>query len=193
MYPLVLCSLCAVGIAVDRFYYYRRHWRRDDGLTEKIRPALEAKDWDAAITVCDDIDTVASRTVKAGLVYANCPGLGAVTVKEAFEERMAAEMAGLKRYFDYLSAIVTVAPLLGLLGTVVGMISAFNLMDTAGGGAAALTAGVGEALVATAAGLCVAVLAFVIHTFFSHRFEQVVKSTEDICFLVLAHKRGVGA
>jgi biopolymer transport protein ExbB len=106
---------------------------------------------------------------------------------------MAVEVTGLKRHLDYLSAIVTVAPLLGLLGTVIGMIGTFNVMDASGSGAAAITGGVGEALVATAAGLCVAVVAFFIHTFFAHRFEQVVKDAEDMCFMVLGYKRGADA
>jgi biopolymer transport protein ExbB len=193
MYPLLICSLVSVGIAVERFYYYRHHWRRGDDFAEKIRSALTAKDWEAAIVVCERVDTVVSRTVKAGLIYANCPGMGAMTVKEAFEERMAVEVTGLKRHLDYLSAIVTVAPLLGLLGTVIGMIGTFNVMDASGSGAAAITGGVGEALVATAAGLCVAVVAFFIHTFFAHRFEQVVKDAEDMCFMVLGYKRGADA
>lgn len=193
MYPLFLFSLLAVGIAVERHYYYRRQGGRGGALTEKISPALKAKDWEAAMAACSAEDTVAGRTVRAGLIQAKFPDAGTMAIKEAFEERLAVEATGLKRYLDYLGAIVTLAPLLGLLGTVIGMIGTFNIMDAAGGGAAAITGGVGEALVATAAGLCVAVIAFVIHTFFTHQFEQVMQATEDVCSLVLEYKRGAGA
>lgn len=191
MYPLLICSLLAVMIAAERAYYYRRHRRNGDGLRAQIRATLAAGDWDwdRAIAVCDAFDTVMSRTVKAGLLQARYPQAGTIAVKAAFEERMAVEVTGLKKHLDYLSAIVTVAPLLGLLGTVIGMIGSFSVMDGSGGGAAAISGGVGEALVATAAGLCVAILAFVIHTFFSHQFDTVLTATEDLCFSVLEHKR----
>ncbi len=190
MYPLLICSLLAVMIAAERVYYYRRSWRNGDGLRVQIDGALAPRDWDAALAVCDELDTVVSRTVKAGLLHARCPRFGTITVKDAFEERMAVEATGLKKHLDYLSAIVTLAPLLGLLGTVIGMIGSFSIMDGSGNGAAAITGGVGEALVATATGLCVAVLAFVIHTFFSHQFNNVITDTENLCFFVLEHKRG---
>ena len=189
MYPLLICSLLAVMIAAERIYYYRRNRRNADGLRTQIHNMLDARDWDGAIAACDKFDTVMSRTVKAGLLHARCPDLDTMTVKGAFEERMAVEVTGLKKYLDYLSAVVTVAPLLGLLGTVIGMIGSFSVMDGSGGGAAAISGGVGEALVATAAGLCVAILAFVIHTFFSHQFDNVMTATEDLCFFVLEHKR----
>lgn len=190
MYPLLICSLVAVMIAAERVYYYRRNWRNGDGLRAQIHDTLDARDWDGAIAVCDQFDTVMSRTVKAGLLHARCSRFGTMTVKEAFEERMALEVTGLKKHLDYLSAIVTIAPLLGLLGTVIGMIGSFSVMDGSSGGAAAIGGGVGEALVATATGLCVAILAFVIHTFFSHQFERVMTATEDLCSFVLEHKRG---
>jgi biopolymer transport protein ExbB len=190
MYPLMICSLLSVMIAVERAFYYRNNWRDDDGLRSQIHAALDGQDWEAAIAVCDKFDTVVSRTVKAGLLHARCPHCGTLTVKDAFEERMAVEATGLKKHLDYLSAIVTVAPLLGLLGTVIGMIGSFSLMDASSGGTAAISGGVGEALVATATGLCVAILAFIFHTFFSHQFDNVITAAEDLCFFVLEHKRG---
>ncbi len=193
MYPLLICSLLAVMIAAERLYYYRRNRRNGEGLREQLRDTLAGRDWDRAIAVCDTFDTVMSRTVKAGLLQARFPQADTLTVKAAFEERLAVEVTGLKKYLDYLSAIVTVAPLLGLLGTVIGMIGSFSVMDGSGSGAAAISGGVGEALVATAAGLCVAILAFVIHTFFSHQFDSILTATEDLCFSVLEHKRGEAA
>ncbi|HWR05993.1 MotA/TolQ/ExbB proton channel family protein [Sporomusa sp.] len=193
MYPLLICSLLAVMIAAERVYYYRRNRQNSDGLKAQIRDTLAARDWDRAIAVCDTFDTVMSRTVKAGLLHARSPQVGTMTVKAAFEERMAVEVTGLKKHHDYLSAIVTVAPLLGLLGTVIGMIGSFSVMDGSGSGTAAISGGVGEALVATAAGLCVAILAFVIHTYFSHQFDSILTATENLCLSVLEHKRGEAA
>ena len=101
---------------------------------------------------------------------------------------MTIEAAGFNRYLDYLSAIVTVAPLLGLLGTVTGMISTFSVLD-GGMGASAITGGVGEALVATATGLCVAIIAFAVYIFFSHQLDTIVGDTERLCITVVNGKK----
>ena len=98
------------------------------------------------------------------------------------------ESISFHRYLDYLSAVVTISPLLGLLGTVTGMIQTFGVLDS-GGGAAAITGGVGEALVATATGLCVAILAFCFYTYFSHQLDTLVTDTERLCSTVIGAKR----
>lgn len=105
-------------------------------------------------------------------------------MKDAFNEQMTVESVAFRRYLDYLSAIVTVAPLLGLLGTVTGMISTFSVLDN-GAGASAITGGVGEALVATASGLCVAIIAFCVYTYFDHQLDTIVTDTEKLCVSVV--------
>ena len=109
-------------------------------------------------------------------------------MKIAFHEQMSVEAVGFKRYLDYLSAIVTISPLLGLLGTVTGMISTFSVLDN-GAGASAVTGGVGEALVATATGLCVAILAFCVYTYFSHQLDTIVTDTEKVCMTVMQARK----
>ena len=96
---------------------------------------------------------------------------------------MAAKM---REYFNYLSAIVTLSPLLGLLGTVIGMINSFSVLNVKAGQPLAITGGVGEALVATATGLCVAILAMVIHTYYSHRLDNVVTDMEELSNMLLS-------
>ena len=109
-------------------------------------------------------------------------------MKNAFSDRMSMESINFRRYLDYLSAIVTIAPLLGLLGTVTGMIQTFSVLD-AGGGASAITGGVGEALVATASGLCVAIIAFCVYTYFSHQLDTIVTDTERLCATIVTAKK----
>ena len=109
-------------------------------------------------------------------------------IRNILNERMSIEMAGFKKYLDYLSAIVTIAPLLGLLGTVTGMISTFGVLG-AGGGVSSVTGGVGEALVATATGLCVALTAFVFYTYFSHRIDSIVNAMEKVCILIVYERK----
>lgn len=84
----------------------------------------------------------------------------------------------------YLSVIVTLAPILGLLGTISGMIRAFSVLNVQSGQAVAITGGVGEALIATAFGLCVAVLALVVHSYFTQRLDRIITDME-MCFSAL--------
>ena len=93
--------------------------------------------------------------------------------------------ARLRQRLDLLSLMVTMAPLLGLLGTVVGMIRAFNVLNVSSGQPFAITGGVGEALVATAAGLCVAILALSLLSYFRMRLDAVLGDLEETAALVL--------
>ena len=82
------------------------------------------------------------------------------------------------------------APLLGLLGTVIGMIGSFKVLDVSGDNPALITGGVGEALIATATGLCVAVLALVVHSYFSNRLDGILTDVENVCTLLINKSRG---
>ncbi len=76
------------------------------------------------------------------------------------------------------------APLLGLLGTIVGMIGAFSIFNLEAGAPIAITGGIGEALIATATGLCVAILALCAHSYFAHRMDNMITDMEQ-CFSAL--------
>ena len=82
------------------------------------------------------------------------------------------------------------SPLLGLLGTVTGMINSFSILSVSEGQPFAITAGVGEALVATATGLLVAILALVVHTYLAHRLDNLVSDMERLASVYLAHVDG---
>ena len=101
-------------------------------------------------------------------------------------------MANLRNKLDYLSIIVTMAPLLGLLGTIVGMIGAFSIFNLQAGAPMAITGGIGEALIATATGLCVAIISLCAHSYYAHRMDNMITNMEQ-CFSALleAETRGV--
>ncbi len=97
-------------------------------------------------------------------------------------------LSKLRNRLYYLSVIVTMAPLLGLLGTISGMISTFSVFNLEAGDPSAITGGVGEALIATAMGLCVAIIALTVHAYFSQRIENIVTDME-MCFSVAENRR----
>jgi biopolymer transport protein ExbB len=185
MYPLLLCSILVVAVAFERFFVFHGRTADKKRLRDVLTAKLDARDWQGAQAVCAASPNVLARVLSDGLSYHKDP----VSMKEAFEDRTALEAARLRKNLGYLDVIVTMAPLLGLLGTVVGMIGSFKVLDVAGHDPAAITGGVGEALVATATGLCVAVLALCVHTYFAHRLDFVITDIEDVCVHALAKAR----
>lgn len=184
MYPLFALSIFTLAIAIERFGYYRVNRKGSKQFCTGISQAARNQQWDAAGQLCRKFPTAISRIVASGLRH----GGDMKGMKIAFHEQMSVEAVGFKRYLDYLSAIVTISPLLGLLGTVTGMISTFSVLDN-GAGASAVTGGVGEALVATATGLCVAILAFCVYTYFSHQLDTIVTDTEKVCMTVMQARK----
>ena len=184
MYPLLILSLITLAIAVERFYYFRNNRKGSKTFFHGVYHAAAAKDWDVVRQLCSEFPSALSRIIEQGMAHDQSEA----AMKSAFEDRMSMESISFHRYLDYLSAIVTIAPLLGLLGTVTGMIQTFSVLDN-GGGAAAITGGVGEALVATASGLCVAIIAFCFYTYFDHQLDTLVTDTERLCSTVLGAKK----
>ena len=104
--------------------------------------------------------------------------------KAFLESQAGIFIAKLKNKLDYLAIIVTMSPLLGLLGTIVGMIGAFSIFNLESGAPIAITGGIGEALIATATGLCVAILSLCAHSYFAHRMDNMITDMEQ-CFSAL--------
>ena len=184
MYPLLLLSIFTLAIAIERFGYYRVNRKGSKEFCAGVSRAARDREWDRADEFCQKFPTAMSRIVANGLKQ----GSDENKMKTAFHEQMHVEAIGFQRYLDYLRAIVTIAPLLGLLGTVTGMISTFSVLDN-GAGASAITGGVGEALVATATGLCVAILAFCVYTYISHQLDAIVTDTERVCIDVMQARK----
>lgn len=184
MYPLLILSLVTVAIGIERFFYFKANRQGYEKFLCDVAHAVNNKEWKSAEEVCQHYPIATSRIIINGLQSEDCDK----TMKEAFEEQMTVESIGFRRHLDYLSATVTIAPLLGLLGTVVGMIHTFGVLDN-GAGAAAVTGGVGEALIATATGLCVAIVAFGVYTIFDHQVDMMVTKTERLCVTVLNAKK----
>lgn len=92
----------------------------------------------------------------------------------------------MKSYLNYLDVIVTLSPLMGLLGTVIGMIGSFNVLSAAEGQPFAITGGVAEALVCTASGLFVAIIALIAYTYLSQQVSNFVSQMEKLGSLYLA-------
>ncbi len=186
MYPLVACSILVIAIAIERFTYYRKNCSNNKLISEKVIELAKKQKWTETEQFCNNHRCFISDVLLNGLKYRECP----MSMKESFEEIVSVKANGLKRNLNYLDTIVTMAPLLGLLGTVIGMIGSFRVLDVAGDNPALITDGVGEALIATATGLCVAVLALIVHSYFCNRLDSILTDVENICTLIISTSRG---
>ena len=184
MYPLLFLSLMVIAIAVERAFYYRKYAGKTYIVTHSVNEYAKLQQWDEIEKVIKENPCIASRIAEAGLKN----GATEDGMKTAFSDQMGVDAVGFRKYMDYLSATVTISPLLGLLGIVTGMIGSFSILD-AGAGASAITGGVGEALIATATGLCVAIMAFIVYTFFSHRLDSIINQIENMCVNIITAKR----
>ena len=181
--PLLLAgSLLTVAVAVERFRVFRRATAGTDVMREELAALLTAGDWAAALAAARQYENFAAQIAAAGLSQ---PERGSRAAELAMEGAASRGAARLRQRLDLMNLMVTLAPLLGLLGTVIGMIRSFSVLNLRSGQPFAITGGVGEALVATAAGLCVAVLSLVLLAYFRNRLDGILNDAEETAALIL--------
>ena len=172
MIPIALCSFVAVAVIIERLCFFVRIGAPDRA-EEVIALARKGRIEEAAglaHRIIDEGNKSASppvmRVLSAGLDHPLSPA-------DAMQAAGAAEVSSMKRNLAALDTIITLSPLLGLLGTIIGMINAFNVMAAAGlGQPHAVTGGVAEALVCTAAGISVAIITLIPYNHFLARVER---------------------
>lgn len=188
MVLIILSSIVVVAVAIERYAVFRRASAGGDAALRGVIGALRDGDAAGALGRCGGIPGAAAAVLNKGLAVYR-PGRMRV-MKEAMEGAAAAEIAVLRRRLSYLATIATVAPLLGLLGTVLGMIKTFNVLAVSAGQPSAVTGGVGEALVATAAGLVVAVMAMLMFSIYSEWLERIIADMENAANCLLEALEG---
>ena len=179
MWPLLACSITVIAIAIERFIYYKSV---DGGAAFAARYCAAVRSGDFAVAT----ELARKGSGQCAQMLADVAAVaGGKAEKSAFlESRAGIFMATLRDKLDYLGIIVTMSPLLGLLGTIVGMIGAFSIFNVEAGAPMAITGGIGEALIATATGLCVAILSLCAHSYFAHRMDNMITDMEQ-CFSAL--------
>ena len=155
MYPIFICSLFAVTIFFERMFYLKSVKTKSKRFVERVKNLVKKGSIELAVSACRKSPTPISQIMLAGLMKY---GRGREQIKEAIEDSANQEIPLLERNLSFLSTIGNITPLLGLLGTVFGMIKAFNVISIMGvGQPEALAGGISEALLTTAFGLSVAI------------------------------------
>jgi biopolymer transport protein ExbB len=176
MIPLLAVSVIALIISVERWLYLRYARVDTPRLMGKIRSALNDGSVDQARGICDATPGPVAHVLSATLTHFDMPK---DDLREVAREVALAEQPVLDGHLPVLATMVTIAPLLGLLGTISGLIKVFHVI--AGGqigDATALSAGIAEALITTFTGLCIAIPFMVVYNGLSGRVESLIHEIE---------------
>ena len=177
MVLILLSSIIAVAICIERLYTLNPKKIAPPHLLATVWKQLKAGELDANKLKTLKQSSPLGRILAAGLANAYH---GRDVMKESIEEAAGHVVHELERYLNTLGTIAAVAPLLGLLGTVMGMIKVFaEIMAQGTGNASVLAGGISEALITTAAGLSVAIPALVMHRYFVGRIDGIVVELEQ--------------
>ena len=172
MIPLLAASLVAVTVIIERAYLWRSF--RSHEVDRTILALVAGGDVKQALEVAGASRHPVARVLHAGIQSRH------VSPGTAMQAAAQAELRQLRRYLPVLDTIITLAPLLGLLGTITGMISAFGIVSEAGlGQPHAITGGIAEALIATATGLLVAIVTLIPYNYFRARVEGMADVMEE--------------
>nr|WP_314619652.1 MotA/TolQ/ExbB proton channel family protein [uncultured Selenomonas sp.] len=170
MFVLLACSIAVAVIAIERFRFYRQAGKGASDFVAKLPGLLQGSSLQQAAEACRVENTAPAYIAELGIRAAAAGDDVPLALDTAY-----ADMAmRLRERLNYLSMIVTMAPLLGLLGTISGMIESFSIFSVRAGEPLAITGGIGEALIATATGLCVAIFALIMHTYFVQRLDEML-------------------
>lgn len=170
MYPLLVCSIATLAYGIERLYHYLRAGKGKDA-PEAIHAFIESGNTKEAQSLAESSPGPVAAVLAAGL---RLRGSDTVLMEEAISLAGGRELQRLNKNLHVLELIGRLAPLMGLLGTVLGMVEAFRQVAASKGGVdpSLLAGGIWEALITTVAGLCVAIPAMVLHHFFEDKVKE---------------------
>ena len=183
MLPILLCSALALAIVLERCWTLRRGAVLPPGLGEEVRAWAQTSQLDPRHLRKLADGSPLGELLAAAVAVRDCPR---EQIKERIEDTGRHVVYRMERYLNTLGTIALIGPLLGLLGTVIGLIRMF--MDVMAGGVgdpAKMAGGIGEALICTATGLVVAIPAYVLHRYFRSRVAGYVVAMEQEATLLL--------
>ena len=171
MWPILLSSVIALGITIERFWTLRKATVAPNGLLDEV-----LRDWRGGRLSAERLSQLQIATPLGQILVAGIEqrAQNRETMMKSMEAAGIQVVHDLERYLSTLGTVAAIAPLLGLLGTVIGMIKVFSAIQLVGvGHASALAGGISEALITTATGLAVAIPALFCHRFLIRRIEEL--------------------
>ncbi|MDO9529885.1 MAG: MotA/TolQ/ExbB proton channel family protein [Syntrophales bacterium] len=174
MYPLLICSIISLTVIIERvIFWIREEKNRDRTLLNELMSLVEKGQFDEAKKRTLKARDYVIRTMVCGVVHRN------FSLRDALQMSADEEIARMRRYLPILDTMITLSPLLGILGTVTGIIYSFNMLGTVGAEHPQLiTVGIAQALITTAFGLTIAILSLIPYNYFVSKIEKAVLEME---------------
>jgi len=168
MYPLLACSIIALGVVIDRaIFWLKLGFQRKPSLVDEVLELSRQGDWESIKKKTIDTKDYIIKILVSGILHRE------FSMIKAMEAAAADEIKHMRRFMSVLDTMITVAPLLGIFGTVLGIISSFEVLGSAGiEHPQEVTAGIAQALITTAAGLGIAILSVFPYNYFNSRVEN---------------------
>jgi biopolymer transport protein ExbB len=174
MYPLLLCSLISLTIIIERIIFWIKEEKdRDRKLLDKLMSLIEKGQFEEAKKITMNTRDFVIRVMVCGAVHRD------FSLRDALQMSADEEIARMKRYLSVLDTMITLSPLLGILGTVTGIIYSFNMLGTVGAEhPQMITIGIAQALITTAFGLTIAIFSLIPYNYFLSKIEKATLEME---------------
>jgi biopolymer transport protein ExbB len=174
MYPLLICSIIALTVIIERtIFWIGEDHRRDQALVNEVLSLAERGNWETVRDRIGNSKDFIVRILVAGILHRE------FSIAKAMETAASDELDRMRKYLPVLDTIITVSPLLGIFGTVIGIILSFEMLGTVGiEEPQAVTAGIAQALITTASGLGIAILSLFPFNYFNSRIEKAATTIE---------------
>mgnify|MGYP003574422536 CR=1 FL=1 len=189
LWLLIGLSIASVAVMIERFVFYRRHRVNVDEVRKNLAQKLDQGDFDGAASYLKDFDSLETNVVLYGL---RDHKLGPDSVEDLISSAARKEQGRFERRLNFLATIASNAPFIGLFGTVLGIIKAFNdLSSNMGEASGAVMGGIAEALIATAVGLLVAMPAVIAFNIFKTKVSGFADNMHLLAGTLLANLKAV--
>ncbi len=183
MIPLISSSIIALAIILERAFQLRQKKVLDPQVVRMLASIKEPKDIDATHVICNQNNGTFTNLIKVGLENRELPK---EELRELLEDQGRQESRVLERGLGALETIAGASPLMGLLGTVIGMIKVFNVISQIGvGQGSALSGGISEALITTVVGLSIGIPVLISYNYFIHKSENLILDIEKYLMVLM--------
>jgi len=174
MYPLLICSIIALTVIIERtIFWIGEDYRRDQALVNEVLSLAEKGSWEMVRAKIGNSKDFIVRILVAGILHRE------FSIAKAMETAASDELDRMRRYLPVLDTMITVSPLLGIFGTVIGIILSFEMLGSTGiEEPQAVTIGIAQALITTASGLGIAILSLFPFNYFNARVEKAATTIE---------------
>ena len=178
MWIIMFLSVIAAVLIIERLFYFRRIRVDEEKMISRLKSTLKKGHFDEALSICENNPSPITNLMKVGIEHR---GYSAETIKETILDAANLEIPKMEKHLPALGTITHIAPLLGLLGTVTGNISAFGVLGKLGsvGDPGLLAKGISEALLTTAAGLIVAIPSIIFYNYLVNKVNHTIIRLEN--------------